>query len=116
VPSINSKVIEDLRALQTDGSPTFLTELIDIFLREMTQNLERLRRSLEGRDGPTLERVAHTLKGSCGNLGADSMSKMCAQLQSVARSANWPLAQDLVAAVAREASKVELELRAERGR
>jgi HPt (histidine-containing phosphotransfer) domain-containing protein len=116
VPSINSKVIEDLRALQAGGSPTFLAELIDIFLREMSQNLERLRKSLEGRDGPMLERVAHTLKGSCGNLGADSMSKMCAQLQSVARTANWPLAQDLVAEVVREGSKVEAELRVERSR
>jgi len=116
VPSINSKVIEDLRALQAGGSPTFLAELIDIFLREMTRNLERLRMSLEGRDGPTLERVAHTLKGSCGNLGADAMSKMCAQLQSVARGGNWSLARDLVEEVVREGSKVEAELKAERSR
>ena len=116
MPVIDARVIEELRALQIGGSPTFLAELIDIFLKEQAQHLERLRKSCDGRDAAGVERVAHTMKGSCGNLGARDLSKVCADLQGVARLGDWAKTGDLVARIERESVEVETELRAEKSR
>ncbi len=114
--AIDQKVIEELRALQTGGSPTFLAELIDIFLKEQVQHLERLRKAYEDRDVARVERVAHTMKGSCGNLGAKELSRVCAELQDVASEGDWARMAEFVARIERDAAAVESELQAEKAR
>jgi len=116
VGAINPKVIDDLRALQSAGSPGFLAELIDLFLREAAGHLAKLRESLASRDARTFERSAHTLKGSCGNLGAQAMSRICADLQTVGHEADWARATELVPAVEEEFKAVTKELEAEKAR
>jgi len=116
MPAIDPNVIEELRALQSSGSPNFLSELIDIFLKEQGQNLSRLRKAMDARDDASLERVAHTMKGSCGNLGARDLSKVCSDLQGVARSGDWSKNEALVARIEADAVGVEAELRAQKVR
>jgi two-component system sensor histidine kinase/response regulator len=45
-----------------------------------------LREATEGGDAPSVERVAHTLEGSCGNMGATRMAAICAELEEAGRS------------------------------
>ena len=116
MPAIDPKVIEELRALQLGGSPSFLVELIDIFLKEQAQHLQRLRSAYDGHDAAGVERVAHTMKGSCGNLGARDLSKVCAELQGVARQGDWAKTGDLVSRIERDSVAVVTELQAEKSR
>lgn len=116
MPVIDPKVMQELRDLQAAGAPGFLVELIDIFLKEQVQHLARLRKAFQDRDAAMLERVAHTMKGSCGNLGARELSKVCAELQGVARSADWERAGAMVTRIEQDAVTVETELRAEKTR
>lgn len=111
--AINPKVIGDLRAL---GSPDFLAELIDLFLKEAAVHLAKLRESYGSKDARLFERSAHTLKGSCGNLGAQAMSRMCADLQTVGHDADWPRAAELLPLLEEEFKTVTRELEAEKGR
>jgi len=114
--TIDPRVMADLRALQAGGSPNFLSDLIDIFLKEQAQHLSNLRRAFDDRDASALERVAHTMKGSCGNLGARDLSNVCSELQTVARSEDWPRAESLVLQIERDSTSVEAELGAEKSR
>jgi HPt (histidine-containing phosphotransfer) domain-containing protein len=114
--AIDPQVMAELRALQTGGSPTFLAELIDIFLKEQAQHLSRLRKAFDARDSAVLERVAHTMKGSCGNLGARDLSRVCAELQGIAKTGDWPRTEALVVRIETDATVVESELRAEKSR
>jgi HPt (histidine-containing phosphotransfer) domain-containing protein len=114
MPSIDPKVIADLRALEEGGSPGFLAELIDLFLKEEPQYRARLRDALARRDAALLERAAHTLKGSGGNLGAKELSGLASRLQDVARAANWAEAALLLEKIETEAAAVEKELLAEK--
>lgn len=116
VPAINPRVIQDLRDLQTGGTPGFVVEIIDLFLREAEGHLLKLRESLSSKDAKAFERAAHTLKGSSGNLGALTMSRICAELQYVGRDANWPRAAELVPQVEAEYAHVKAELAAERAK
>lgn len=114
--AIDPQVMAELRALEAGGSPTFLSELIDIFLKEQAQHLSRLRQAFDARNAAVLERVAHTMKGSCGNLGARELSRVCAELQGVAKTGDWPRAEALVVRIEKDAVAVESELRAEKSR
>ena len=116
MPAIDPKVMEDLRALQAGGSNSFLADLIGIFLKEQAQHLALLRKAFEDRDAPVLERVAHTMKGSCGNLGARDLSKVCAELQGVVRAADWARSEALVRRIEQDSVAVEAELLAEKAR
>jgi two-component system sensor histidine kinase/response regulator len=55
---------------------------------EQRPALEReARASFEARDWPTLERLAHTLKGLSGSLGADALVEEAGSLESMVRAA-----------------------------
>jgi HPt (histidine-containing phosphotransfer) domain-containing protein len=116
VGSINPKVISELRSLESPSSPGFLAELIDLFLKEAAIHLTTLRDSLGARDARAFERSAHTLKGSCGNLGAQAMSRLCSDLQSIGHSADWIRAAQLLPGLEEEFKSVKTELEAEKGR
>lgn len=107
--SLSTRIIQELRALGVD----FFKELVDIYLKESGEKIPQLRSSLEGRDATTLERTAHTLKGSSGNLGAEGLSKLCAELQLAARAKEWDRCTDLVGRVEKEYPVIVTELRAE---
>jgi HPt (histidine-containing phosphotransfer) domain-containing protein len=116
VTSLNQKVIDDLRALESPGSPGFLSELIDLFLKEAVRHLEGLRTSFAAKDARPFERSAHTLKGSSGNLGAQAMARMCGELQEIGRTADWARAAELLPRLEAEFRDVKRELLTERSR
>jgi CheY-like chemotaxis protein len=53
-----------------EGDETLLHELVGLFLEDTPQRLDHLRAAFANHDLPALERAAHTLKGSVGNLCA----------------------------------------------
>ena len=114
--SLNQKVIEELRELEREGSPGFFAELIDLFLREGALHMARLRESLSARDARPFERSAHTLKGSCGNLGAQALSRICGELQEIGQTADWARAAEVFPRLEAEYRAVETELLTERDR
>jgi HPt (histidine-containing phosphotransfer) domain-containing protein len=116
VAAINPKVIGELRALQGAGSPVVLADLIDLFLKEAAAHLSSLRENIALRDGRAVERTARTLKGSCGNLGAQAMSRICVDLQSAGHAAEWTRAEDLLRGLEVEFRAVSGELEAEKTR
>ncbi len=114
--SLDPKVLAELRSLQDGGAPGFLVEIIDIYLRDAEQHVRTLRASLDAKDAPALERAAHTLKGGSGNLGAMGLSKLCGELQGVARAADWAKAAVLVPKIEAEHAASAAELRVEKTR
>jgi len=112
MPAINPKVIGELRALQGVS----VVEIIDLFLQEAAAHLSVLHSTLAARDGQSLGRSAATLKGSCGNLGAQAMSRICVDLQTSGRSGKWDRAAELLKGLDEEFRAVRGELEAEKAR
>jgi HPt (histidine-containing phosphotransfer) domain-containing protein len=109
--SVNPKVLKDLRAI---SGPGFLIELVDLYLREATGHLGTLRQSIEARDERVLDRAAHTLKGSSGNMGAQALSRLSGEIQTAARAKDWTLAAELIVMIEAEYATVRAELEAEK--
>ncbi len=78
---INMEVIEELRDIMEDDFPS----LLQSFLAESARQYEQATQAWQTADFDTLRRSVHSLKGSCGNLGATQLEKTCAELEGLAR-------------------------------
>jgi CheY-like chemotaxis protein len=73
--------IPEGEALPELGGQEMLSELSEMFLDDASSALRDLKEAIESEDLPLVERTAHTLKGSSGNMGAKRMARICAELQ-----------------------------------
>jgi CheY-like chemotaxis protein len=110
--ALDAGALENLREL---GGPEMLAELAEMFLRDAPEGIARLREALRRNDAPEVERLAHTLKGSSGNMGAARMAEICSGLQASGAGgdlrATSRMLEDLSAEFERAAGALEAEVR-----
>ncbi|WP_175426372.1 response regulator [Azospirillum brasilense] len=82
-PRIDHAKLQDLRdAIGDDG----FALLMETFRRETPLHLDQLRQAAQNRDFAAVERSAHILKGSTGNVGFAEASAMAGELLAAARA------------------------------
>ena len=86
--SINMAVIDELLSLTDEGDASLLTDLIQMFLEDAPIKLNSIKTGFAKRDMHQVEKAAHSMKGSAGNLGATAVQDLCDQLQNACRLAN----------------------------
>ena len=77
--------LESLRELQEDGDDDLLVQLIDLFLEDAPRRIAGMRDAIAREDWAALTAFAHSLRGSCGSLGALRLAELCARLENVGR-------------------------------
>jgi HPt (histidine-containing phosphotransfer) domain-containing protein len=102
--------IESLRDL---GGPEMLSELAEMFFDDARSSIDAMTDAVERGDAQTLERVAHTLKGSSGNMGAQRMAELCGELQDAGVSGDLTHAPELLEGLEVEFGRVRPALEAE---
>ena len=108
--ALDPEVLAGLREL---GDAELLAELAEMFLDDASSRLADLREALKESDTRTLERAAHTLKGSSGNMGATRMSAICAELHDIGVSGNLAGAPELLERLEEEFGRVRPALEEE---
>ncbi len=78
------------------GDTEIEQRLLQEFLNTAPRMLLRCRFAVEMEDGPVLEHWAHTLKGSCGTLGATAVATLCQQLEILGREERTKGAVDIL--------------------
>ncbi len=106
-------MLAGLRELQEEGEPDIVAELAELFLEDVPPRLKALRDAVEGGEAHSVQRVAHVLKGSCGNMGASRMATLSAQLQEVGASGDLAGAPQLLERLEEEFGRVRPALEAE---
>eukprot|EP00803_Ostreobium_quekettii_P001397 evm.model.scf_456.1 EVM.evm.TU.scf_456.1 scf_456:1427-1873(+) len=76
----------ELVRLQDTSDPNFLSELANIFFSTAEEKLREMDRMLDeevgaGTDYPTLDNIAHKLKGSSASFGARVVAEECGALR-----------------------------------
>jgi PAS domain S-box-containing protein len=107
---LDKRVLAGLREL---GDADLLSELSAIFLDDASSRLAALREAVEGDDVHAVERVAHTLKGASGSMGATRMAALCAELVNVGASWDPGRAAELLGRLEEEFGRVRPALEAE---
>ncbi|MBA2714940.1 MAG: response regulator, partial [Rubrobacteraceae bacterium] len=110
---LDRPIIENLLEL---GGSDLLSELAKMFFEDTKSGLTVLREAVQGDDAPTVERVAHTLKGSSGNMGAKGMARICGELQEVGAAGDLARAPALLGHLEEEFGRVRPALEAEKAR
>jgi HPt (histidine-containing phosphotransfer) domain-containing protein len=82
--AIDQQALASLKAIGGDD-PTFVNEIIALFLDQAPRNLEAVRKALESADLRALAEAAHHTKSSSFYLGARRLSQLCAQAELAAR-------------------------------
>jgi HPt (histidine-containing phosphotransfer) domain-containing protein len=110
---IDQKVLDNIRALQEEGKEDLLNKIITIFLNDSPERLEELRKAVNSGDAPSINRIAHTLKSSCANLGAMNLSSHFKEMEAMGRTNSIEQAPELLSQIEVEFKAVEAALRAE---
>jgi CheY-like chemotaxis protein len=106
---LNAHVVADLRALGAD----FLRESVSLFLTSTPPKIAALQQAQERGDVAALRQKAHSLRGSCGLIGAHRMMELCARLEDQADHARGDAARELVLAVTSAFRDADAALQAE---
>ena len=70
---------------QVDGDSDLLVEVIDLFLKDYPRLLAQMDEAIDKGNAATLQRAAHTLKGTLGIFGAGPAITAARELETVAR-------------------------------
>jgi len=86
-PIIDAQKLQAIKNLaEPDDDDDFFKELLNIFFQRCPALLTELDAAASTKDPVKLERAAHALKGTSGNLGAIMMMKLAEQLEMMGRS------------------------------
>jgi histidine phosphotransfer protein HptB len=101
----------DLRLLVESGVGEMIPHIISIFLESATQDVEKMRIAVLAGDAQGLATAAHSLKGSCSNLGASRLRELCLKVESDSPSEPLGAASTILKALEQEFGRVGNELR-----
>jgi len=97
---LNKERFAELEGLADPGDHAWIQGVVAKFLDDAEGRIGRMRAALELRDAHGLRDLAHALKGSAGNIGAESMAEICRELQATAEMAETEKAVPLVSELA----------------
>jgi PAS domain S-box-containing protein len=89
-----------------------LREIVGLFLAEAPELMQAVRESVERRDSSSLQRSAHTLKGSVANFGAKGAYEIALKLETMGRTGDLSRASAMLAELEAAVSRLESELTA----
>ncbi len=111
---LDMAVIEELRRLDMDGTPSLVGELIDLYVQGTPTLLEAVRAAIIAQDAMALRQTAHTCKGSSANLGATELARLCNELEEQAKSGMLANAFEMLTRIEAEYARVTVALEHER--
>lgn len=99
---LDRAILDSLRELTAD-SPGGLRAIVVEFLGNAEGLIRDIEAAADRRDNEAIKRAAHTLKGSSGSMGAHSLQKFCARLESGERPQQWRRTLETEFSLARKA-------------
>jgi two-component system, sensor histidine kinase and response regulator len=96
---IDATVIDGLRGPGRNGGPSRLERAVSCFVEIAPSLAATIRENSEAGDADALWRAAHSLRSSAGALGANRLSRRCAEIELRARNSGVEAAKPLVGAL-----------------
>ncbi|MDX2507146.1 MAG: Hpt domain-containing protein [Gammaproteobacteria bacterium] len=104
--SIDFNTLNELKEIMGDD----FDELISTFISDGKIQLDKLKLAIDSTSASEIRRIAHTLKGSCANLGAHPLSEICNKLERNATDNKLGEAKDLFEKIKTEYEQVKKAL------
>jgi two-component system sensor histidine kinase/response regulator len=83
---INMHALDNIRALSSERGDALVQRVIAAYVDDTPQHLRTLRQAIAGFDAGNLRKVAHSLKSSSANVGAETLAQMCKDMENLGRA------------------------------
>jgi len=83
-----------------------ITPVVGVFLRSLNRRLEELRQAVSSQDAEAVNKVAHTMKGSSSQFGAEELAALCLQAEQMGKNKNLRLGEKILAQIEQAVEKV----------
>ncbi len=93
---VTSSVLEGLHEMLGGDDPDFLVGLVNEFLVDSENLMERIREAVRSEAAQALQHAAHTLKSSATMFGADEMATICERLERAGLEDRLAVSDDLL--------------------
>ncbi len=113
---IQLRALESIVALDPANGEALLARLLDTYETSSAELVSAVGGALESGNTEELRRVAHALKSSSGNVGAEQLFELCRSLESAARNRDLAALPELVSVLKRAHAEAVQELRKVRQR
>ena len=77
----NDVDISRLRELANELGRDTIAEIIELFLGDTSVQISAMKIAIDCNDAISFRRAAHSLRGSCGNLGLNSLARICHEVE-----------------------------------
>jgi HPt (histidine-containing phosphotransfer) domain-containing protein len=104
--------LEHLRTLQDQSQPHLVRELIDLFLGDSAGHVRRIVQAHAEGDAAALRALAHRFLSATQNIGAHELSRLCADIEGLAKAGDLVAVARLLPGVERERERAQLALQA----
>jgi CheY-like chemotaxis protein len=108
---LNADVWANLAKIQRAKGRGFSVELVDLFIKDSTARLRRIRGALESGRAEEIAKEAHALRGGCHSVGANGMADLCDELEKIVRATGLQGAAELLDSISSEFATVQLALK-----
>jgi polar amino acid transport system substrate-binding protein len=87
----NMNEVLDLAQLQATVGEADIPQLLELFLSNCEELVEKLSAALRCKDASAAKNIAHELKGTCATMGASELSQLSKTIEAAAGEKNWSL-------------------------
>ena len=84
--AVNRHALENIRALSKERGDALVHKVIAAYVDDTPQHLRTLHQAIAGLDAGNLRKVAHSLKSSSANVGAETLAQMCKDMEALGRT------------------------------
>ena len=99
-----------LRKLESKTGRDLLGQLLNLFLEQTPVRIEQMRQGFAANDLDAVVGPAHSMKGSCVNLGVNRLGQLSSDLEEAARAGDLAMSQGLFEQVQAEYEKVSMAM------
>ncbi|MGB7443407.1 MAG: response regulator, partial [Coleofasciculaceae cyanobacterium] len=107
---IDSKVLQELRKAMGEMASEGLVNLIKIYLEDAPALIKQMSEAFEQQELKGMQRAAHTLKSSSAALGAMNLSRLCQELETLAKSQTKIGASEIILQIKIEYERVKIAM------
>lgn len=109
---LDKAVLQRLRDMTAGADPTFFSQVLTMFLEQGTDIVKEIDSFCKAGDYANMSRLAHKLKGSALNIGANLLAETCRNIELLGKSTNPPECESFVPQLKENWSKTEAALKA----
>ncbi|MBI3670340.1 MAG: PAS domain S-box protein [Acidobacteria bacterium] len=106
-PSPGEVLDRDALVARVEGDKELLTEMVELFLQDSPRLIAAIREAAARGDAKSLERSAHTLKGSVSNFCAPAATAAAVRLEQMGREGDLAQAAEGCAALEKEIARLK---------